>query len=393
MISIIKLSIGLLILSIQSASYILNYRSYKTKNTRTSGTRSQRLQCFSTNINKEDETVQVFDNVFSSFACEELSYLAENHSSRGNDGSSIFTRPPLNERPLTPIENAIDSFLSSIGDTTSLVEYWSRDEHINIDTHADIDEVQLMDENVIRCPKMAHVLYLQVEDDLRGPTCVFLDKRKGWGSKEDEISPTDYKSSIDLVVTPAINGRVLRFPGDSMHAVPCPADRWFLNIDEQNDLVKESVDEDSDNDDYDDEFRERSVILFNTWSEAGPKGVNGDYMNGSLPEGIELSEDDTFSFLQTEESRILSEWDEEYGINAEKIRCNQPEDWELIDIVIQNQEFKEQLSVVSVQLMGNKNRRLHKGKFVTLLGPSNSLQQALLNEKQPSSIKLHESFF
>ena len=62
-----------------------------------------------------------------------------------------------------------------------IVEYWLRD---NIDAHADIDETKLEDDGNILCSDWGHVLYLVVEknaegesdDQLRGPTCVFLNE-------------------------------------------------------------------------------------------------------------------------------------------------------------------------------------------------------------------------
>ena len=106
------------------------------------------------------------------------------HYERTNDGSSIFVRPPYNDRPLTPIERAIDSALIEMNDSTRLVEYWSRDEYMNIDAHADIDEATLQDESVIRCPQVGHVLYLQIQNGLHCPTCVFPSERIGWGLNE-----------------------------------------------------------------------------------------------------------------------------------------------------------------------------------------------------------------
>ena len=335
-------------------------------------------------------SIQVYDNVFSNFACEELSYLSEDHSRRGNDGSSIFTRPPNNEKPLTPLEHAIDSFLSTIGDLTMKVEYWSRDEYINIDTHSDIDEEQLLNENIIRCPKMGHVLYLEVEDELKGPTCVFPTKQYGWDSLQNQMI-----KDVELVTVPAVKGRVLRFPGNAMHAVPCPTTRWLLKSKDQQQLSHEEnikVDVCNDIEDFDDDFGERSVLLFNTWpdDEPGPRGVNGDYMNGSLPEGISLNEEDANSFFHSEQARVLAEWEEEYGTNAEKIRCNEKGDWNEVDIVNVQSIDTEEYKGLEIKLMGKESRRLHPNQFATLNGPHTFLENALRHDKQPFSFQLQE---
>ncbi len=354
-------------------------------------------------------TIQVFDNVFSSYACEELTSLTQDHSERGNDGSSVFTRPPHNEKPLTPIEHAIDSFLISINDTTQKVEYWSRDEYINIDAHADIDEEQLEDEDILRCPQMGHVLYLEVEEGLRGPTCVFPSKPFGWDNKNEldvGVGDGDEKE-VDLVVVPAVKGRVLRFPGNVMHSVPCPAHRYVLPKDEETQLRQEEEEncgeEKDEEDDYyledefdefdDNESIERSVLLFNTWpdDQPSPKGVNGDYITGSLPEGIELSEEDAQSYFKSEEALRLTEWEEDYGIDAEKIQCKSQSEWNCIEITTPNNKCdddKEQLDLIRIGLMGNQNRRLWRNKFVNLFGSKEDVQLALTQSSTPTFIAL-----
>ena len=375
-------------------------------------------------INKDDDQdqttqttqklIQIFDNVFSSYACEELTYLTQDHSTRGNDGSSIFVRPPYNnDKPLSPIEHAIDSYLSAIGDTTHKVEYWSRDEYINIEAHADIDEEQLEDDNELRCPKIGHVLYLEVKDELRGPTCVFPTKRIGWDNLHDESAnddetKVDVTEVVDVVTVPAIQGRVLRFPGNAMHSVPCPAHRWLLDEKEERllrDEEKDCQEEDGDNDDDDnyeeffdddeddDEEIERAVLLFNTWpdTEPGPRGVSGDYVTGSLPEGIELSEEDSLSFFQSEEAQRLVEWEEEYGTDAEEIRCNPMDQWDGIkinSISCSKDSNNEAPQEVRVGLMGRQNRRLHPNKSVKLFGPLEGMRQALADESLPTLIQL-----
>jgi len=343
--------------------------------------------------------VQVFDNVFSSYVCEELHYESEEHSTRGNDGSSVFTRPPDNIKPLTPIENAIHSFLSTLGDKTQKVEYWSRDEYINIDAHADIDEVELEDENTIRCPEMGHVLYLVVKKGLKAPTCVFPTKLSGWGTNDNMDNNILLSSNVKLVTVPAIQGRVLRFPGSAMHSVPRPAHRCLLS-EEEDRLLQEEEERDEndffdDEDDYEDENEEveRSVLLFNTWpdDEPGPTGVGGDYASGALPDGIELNEEDTLSFLQSEESWRLSQWEEEYGVNATKIHCNPQDQWKAIEVLeeaIAGDDEDFNTESIRVRLMGDKKRRLFSQKFGHLLGSSKILKKALTEERMPTLIQL-----
>eukprot|EP00970_Alexandrium_tamarense_P007561 scaffold1414_cov204-Alexandrium_tamarense.AAC.5 len=113
-------------------------------------------------------SLSVYDNVFTNQQCQLLHQLTIEHGARSSDGSSIFVRYPhhhhhsststtLFQHPsqinnntvkqqYTPLEAAIDSLLTSINDTSPIVEYWSRKNYINMDAHADIDEDYLKDE-------------------------------------------------------------------------------------------------------------------------------------------------------------------------------------------------------------------------------------------------------
>ena len=218
---------------------------------------------------------------------------------------------------------------------------------MNIDLHADIDETMLEDEEILRCPSVGHVLYLQVQKGLKGPTVVFPLEHIGWGAtstnddgmdmEEHETTTTQTRHEKEAVIVPAVEGRILRFPGSAMHGVPKPPNRWAMSKEEERKLregeakCEHEDDEwmDDDEDEYVEEEVERSVLLFNTWADDGPPpmGVTDDYATGALPEGIELSEEDAASFLQSQESRLLKEWEEDYGPNGERVRCNPRHEW------------------------------------------------------------------
>lgn len=352
------------------------------------------------NQSEPTHAIKVFENAFNPKACEELHYLAMEHNERTSDGSSIFLRPPHNDRPLTPIEHAIDSALVEMGDTTRRVEYWSRDEYMNIDAHADIDETMLEDDGVIRCPLVGHVLYLQIKENLRGPTCVFPNERKGWGLDEDTNG-----DGKDLVIVPAVEGRILRFSGNAMHAVPKPFHRWLMDRQEEKALREEEKiigledEEDDDYDFYDDEDYEddieRSVLLFNTWpdGEPGPRGVDGDFASGALPEGIELSEEDASAFLESQEAQILADWEEEYGKHAQHIRCNPFDDWTEVEVETKvrgegGKDSEAAIGEVNISLMGMESRRLYSKKYAQLRGPKEAMRKALCQESRVSLVRL-----
>ena len=336
------------------------------------------------------ENVEIIENVFNPAACEMLHYLAIEHNERTNDGSSIFLRPPHNVKPLTPIEHAIDSALTEMGDNTMRVEFWSREEYMNIDTHADIDERMLEEEGRVRCPEMSHILYLQVKKGLRGPTCVFPNEKNGWGLNEGDEK--------DLVIVPAVEGRILRFPGSAMHGVPKPPHRWLLSRDEEKSLRdeekccdEEDDDEWNDDDEFEDEFEdeeiERSVLLFNTWpdDEPPPIGVTGDIATGAMPEGIELSKEDIDAYLKSQDEQIFAEWKEDYGVDFEHVRSNPASKWRSVEIV---HKQCEQTKPLHVSLMGMEKRRLYPKKAAQLLGPIEEIRSAVKEENQATSVYL-----
>lgn len=343
----------------------------------------------------ENSCVRVYENAFSQDSCEMLHYLSIEHYERTNDGSSFFTRPPHNERPLTPIENAIDSALIELGDKTKRVEYWSRDEYMNIDAHADIDEAMLEDEGLVRCPSVGHVLYLQVKPGLRGPTCIFPKEQRGWGLNETGNNGNEK----ELVVVPAVEGRLLRFPGSAMHAVPNPPDRWLLSRqgekaprdEEEKYKIEENEDDEWEEDDYDDDEEiERSVLLFNTWpdDEPGPRGVNGDIATGALPEGIEISEEDAAAYLKSQEAEILREWEDEYGENGNEVRCNPWAKWTALDIKTFDSETEsadDKPAIIRVSLMGRENRRLYPKQYAKLEGARTLIGNAMMEDSTVTS--------
>jgi hypothetical protein len=188
--------------------------------------------------------VQVYDSAFSPLTCEVLHALCVEQSLRVDGDTYIFWRPPFHKRPLTPLEHAIDSALTALDDPSRTVEYWSRTEYMNIDAHVDIAEMELEEDGILRVPKVSHVLYLKVLASLSSegcPTCVFPGKQVGRSLEDnnDEKAGAD----VELVTVPAVQGRIVKFPGDAMHAVPCPSDRWLLTREDEMALRAEEQEE------------------------------------------------------------------------------------------------------------------------------------------------------
>lgn len=183
-------------------------------------------------------SVSVWDHVLSPSAC---CYLHAT-SSVGNLGDECHTAFDRSLPPRTPLESALHSILAELGDTSPCVEYWWRDEWQHVEAHCDVDEYLFERDGVWSYPINGHVLYLEVGRAVQGPTCVWS---RG-GTTRDDFGV--------LTTVPAKAGRLLRFDGDLMHAVPAPTDVW---LDE--DHWFEGVESDTPED------RIRSVVLFNTW--------------------------------------------------------------------------------------------------------------------------------
>jgi hypothetical protein len=173
-------------------------------------------------------------------------------------GHRAFRRPLMANANL--VERTLDVILTEMGDFASgYVEYWSRQEWRHIEAHADVDEALAKQQDRagstkegFRYPDSGHVLYLKVGTEVRGPTCIFPNHSTGGQLADGEV---------ELVTVPAVEGRLLRFEGNLLHAVPRPTDIWFLPFVQGGpDFAPE-------------ETYGRSVILFNTWSQEPPMDV------------------------------------------------------------------------------------------------------------------------
>ena len=107
----------------------------------------------------------------------------------------------------TAAEHFIESLLHELGETCDEVEYWGREAWRPVCAHADIDERCARERGELRFPAAVLVVYVQVEPGLRAPTVLWAELPGG--------APV-------LCAVPAVPGRLLRFDGEMLHAVPQP---------------------------------------------------------------------------------------------------------------------------------------------------------------------------
>jgi hypothetical protein len=174
----------------------------------------------------------VWDGVLSP---DTLGVLITAGEQRGHVFTSVFDRGESVDKPgRTVIEVALCSILEQMGDESRYLEYWWRGDSKGMEVHRDVDEAlcrshRVGDIGVQRCPSHGHVLYLDIESGVRGPTCVWEEEPDhsdnaailAAGARRDPRSGPP-RSLSTLHVVPAVAGRLLRFDGASLHSVLGP---------------------------------------------------------------------------------------------------------------------------------------------------------------------------
>lgn len=274
-------------------------------------------------------------SVLSKVLTPNIREILHEEAKRAGLGHRVFSRPLSSSG--SAIENTVDAILSQVGDDSKYVEYWTRQEWRSIEAHADVDEFLAKKEDAVsntnssdfRYPTNGHVLYLKIGSQVLGPTCVFPGRRSG-----GDLLNADLGESVELVTVPALEGRLLRFGGDALHAVPRPTDLWFLKF------VQGAAQYEPE-----EEFG-RSVILFNTW-DVPPLDVpvDGSISSESIRGGGETCNE-------------KSEWRIAYSSHA-------PADNETCD----NQSQRENRLDAKIWLLGNLRRRGHQMRTLKLSAP------------------------
>jgi hypothetical protein len=206
-----------------------------------------KLGCFLLISLLTTESFQIFDNVVT----EEKRKVLHNIASENGLSHNLLHRTMAMTLSSSPLENALMEILNELNDPSPYVEYWCRQEWRHIEAHADVDEnrARLLGRTAeLRYPTHGHVLYLQVGTHVRGPTCLFDNCTSG-GNMASCLE------DVRLITVPAVEGRLLRFPGHILHAVPRPTDLWTLPFVQGSPSFIPT------------HMYERSVVLFNTWQD------------------------------------------------------------------------------------------------------------------------------
>ena len=314
----------------------------------------------------QGDNIQVYDNVLPEPAQDILHAAA----SASGHGHKLFTRPVSSSGESPVIERALDTILSQLGDVADeenrqYVEYWTRQEWRHIEAHSDVDEHLAKEHDAMiangdldsdhvgyRYPKNGHVLYLKIGNKVRGPTCVFPDLQSGGDLVKGGSNLINH---IDVVTVPAVNGRLLRFNGDSLHAVPRPADLWFLSF------VRGAPEFTPE------EEWGRSVVLFNTWTDNAPKDVP---LQNKNPEndGQDLVND-------------ASVWTKAFPASGDAVVCSAGSNGE------GESKNDNTMSKVKIWLLGNERRRNCQMRTVKMAAKS-SVKDAFLETSTVSLITL-----
>jgi hypothetical protein len=103
---------------------------------------------------------------------------------------------------------------------------------------------------------------------------------------------------------------------------------------------------------------------------------------------MELDDVDDHAYMEEQQARQVTEWEEDYGLNCEDLWCRPREEWQPVSIV-EKEEAGETNDVVDVRvpLMGSQQRRLHSRKFVSLKALS-GVQRGLEEASQPTVVEL-----
>ena len=299
----------------------------------------------------------------------------------GDEHHTCFQRDCLDASSATALESCLHSILLELGDKSPCVEYWWRDTWEHIEAHEDLDEELFEDDGIVRHPDHAHVLYLEVGAAVQGPTCVWEPlpvTATGGNGIIDRSSNEQHQSFGPLTTVPAVAGRLLRFDGSLMHAVPRPANVW----------LPAAADEHEEHDGLRGGKRTarpskgdlvRSVVLFNTWGAEPPTDV-GAAAPREAPETIVRR---AAEFVSSPKLDALVE-----VMATPDFKCQKKGQW-VERQTRQQTHHATNTTQMRVALLGDLARRRHPKPWVSV-DVASEVAEALVEEAQPTRFLLHQ---
>jgi hypothetical protein len=297
--------------------------------------------------------VKVWDNVF---APDELVTLVDAGDQRQHSFTTVFDRETY-PQGRTVFEAAVTSILDELDDSTRYVEYWWRGLWKGMKAHRDVDEALCRIERhagtnvgVQRCPIHGHVLYLDVADAIHAPTCLWeedvdVDLGRTTGTP---------RNLIRMHTVPARKGRLLRFRGDLLHAVPKPTMEWL-----QNDEPAATANS----------LARRSVLLFNVWDD-----------HPQLPSPLDPPPAGALEELR--------------GLSAPP-SCKPSSDWDDSPLNIPELEARkgavEGHVCLTIPLLGDLRRRGTEAPSLAAMASAAEVRKALASEVAPHTVPLHQN--
>jgi hypothetical protein len=303
----------------------------------------------------------------------------------------------------------LDKILTELDDNSPYVEYWSRQEWRNIEAHADIDEFlakaqdadasrsDYSSDNIkaaapFRYPDHGHVLYLQVGSNVRGPTCIF-PKRSSGGDllrpininingghvlNDGQVVDNSVRNVVELVTVPAVPGRLVRFEGKDLHAVPRPTDLWLLKFVQGAPKYEPEVE------------WGRSVILFNTWSQQPPQNVPLSSLYAASSSTTKNSGDskETLELHSYSIGEQRSKWTHTFSLVEQQQQDNSTTTCSSTE---SESSTEERPLSAKVWLLGNERRRDHPMRTLKLAAPER-LREALNEETKVHRLLLEQTF-
>jgi hypothetical protein len=310
----------------------------------------------------------IFDNVLDDTLCEAI----DNSVKLGGLGHTIFQRYETHK---TVAEVVIHSILTTLNDFSPIVEYWWREEWLNLELHRDVDEqlARQLGSGNFCYPNHAHVLYLSIGNEVFGSTIVLQSSSSCLNSK----SQFD-----DITVVPAVNGRLLRFNGTLMHATPRPALAYLDPTEGGSNLElwnrKRPVDK---NDSEYTVFR-RSVLLFNTWSDKPMSDIStqpsSDIYSINANQQLHELNRNTNEKITKDLSNLV--WKKRSCISE---LCNTNEG--LVDI--ENRKIR-----LKIGMLGDAKRRERADRYLNLYASSGIKEALTGDERSPMQFQVSEIF-